>query len=181
MDKNNKLFILSILLIAAAALSRLVPHPANCTPVTAVALFSAVYFSDKRLSFALPLASLFLSDMLLLAVNGTSLGAINIVVYASIAAIVGIGFLLKKHFGILPLAASAIGGSILFFIITNFAVWAGWNMYPKTVEGLIQCYAAAIPFFRNALLGDIGYTAVLFGLHYLAETIIIKSPEKSAV
>jgi len=80
------------------------------------------------------------------------------------------GFLLQKNRSALRVAGAAFISSILFFVFTNFGVWAFGSLYPKTVEGLIACYVAAIPFFQNTLLGDALYTAVLFGGFALAET-----------
>jgi hypothetical protein len=62
-----------------------------------------------------------------------------------------------------------LAGSCLFFLVTNFAVWAGGSLDPLTPEVLAACYAAAIPFFCNALLGDAFYATVLFGVWALAE------------
>ncbi len=66
-------------------------------------------------------------------------------------------------------AAAAVAGAVSFFVLTNFGVWALGTMYPKTLAGLEACFAAAIPFFRNMLVGDLFYTAVLFGGFYLLE------------
>jgi hypothetical protein len=61
---------------------------------------------------------------------------------------------------------------VVFFIVSNFGVWAWWNLYPHTPEGLWACYTAAIPFFRNTLLGDATYSTVLFGGFALAERLL---------
>jgi len=58
---------------------------------------------------------------------------------------------------------------VLFFVLTNFGVWALGALYPKTLTGLTECYVVAIPFFRNALLSDLFYSALLFGGLALAE------------
>ena len=71
----------------------------------------------------------------------------------------------------LSLAASALAGSLSFFVVSNLAVWASWNMYPKTLSGLMTCYAAALPFFRRGLKGDILFTAAVFGLPVAASAI----------
>ena len=70
----------------------------------------------------------------------------------------------------MPIFGAAILSSVLFFIVTNFGVWltgGGW-FYPKTLQGLIECYTLAIPFFRNSLAGDLVYTGVLFSLFELS-------------
>ena len=66
---------------------------------------------------------------------------------------------------------SALAGSVSFFLISNFAVWAAWDMYPRTVAGLMACYEAGIPFFRHAVVGDLLFTAVMFGAPALAQSL----------
>ena len=69
------------------------------------------------------------------------------------------------------MAAAALTSSVSFFALSNFAVWASWNMYPKTVAGLMTCYTAALPFFRRGFEGDMLFTAVMFGLPAAAGAI----------
>ena len=150
-------------IILAAALSRLIPHPPNMTSVTAIALFGGAYFADRRLAFLVPLAALFLSDL--------ALGFYHYmeIVYVSFALIVCIGLWLQKNRSALHIAGAALASSVLFFLLTNFGVWIEGSLYPMTLNGLIACYVAAIPFFRNTLLGDLLYTIVLFGGFALLE------------
>ena len=68
---------------------------------------------------------------------------------------------------------ASLAGSLLFFVVTNFAVWATGRLYPLTGSGLAVCYAAAIPFFRNSLLGDIAFTTILFGGMALLENRLV--------
>ena len=150
-------------IILAAALSRLIPHPPNMTSVTAVALFGGAYFPDRRLAFLVPLAALFLSDLALGFYHHME------IVYASFALVVCIGLWLQKNRSALPIAGAALASSVLFFLLTNFGVWAFGSLYPMTLDGLIACYVAAIPFFRNMLLGDVLYTVLLFGGFALLE------------
>jgi hypothetical protein len=152
-----------VCIILAAAASRLIPHPPNFAPITAVALFGGVYFSNRRLAFLVPLGALFLSDLVIGFYHHMY------VVYASFGLIVCVGLLLRRHRKPRAIAAAALASSILFFVITNFGVWALGSLYPKTMPGLLACYVAAIPFFQNTLLGDAFYTAVLFGGFSLAE------------
>jgi hypothetical protein len=150
-------------LILAAAASRVIPHPPNFTPITAIALFGGAYFSKKWLAFLVPLSSLLLSNLVL----GYGVG--SYVVYASFALVVSIGLLLRRRRSGLAIGAAALASSVLFFLVTNFGVWFFDNMYPKTGAGLIMCYTAAIPFFKNAVLGNAFYTVVLFGGFALAQ------------
>jgi hypothetical protein len=152
-----------ISMILVAALSRLLPHPPNMTSVTAVALFGGAYFSDRRLAFLIPLAALLLSDLVLGLYNHME------IVYTSFALIVCIGLWLQTNRSALHIAGAALASSVLFFLVTNFGVWAFDSLYPRTLEGLVACYVAAIPFFRNTLQGDVLYTVVLFGGFALLE------------
>ena len=157
-----RLLVLVCMILAAAA-SRLIPHPPNMASITAVALFGGAYLSDKRLAFLIPVAALFLSDLVL------GLYSHMEIIYGSFALVVCIGLLLRGKRSPLRIAGAALLSSVLFFAVTNFGVWAFGSLYPKTVAGLLACYVAAIPFFQNTLVGDALYTAVLFGGFALAE------------
>ena len=150
-------------MILAAALSRLIPHPPNLASVSAVALFGGAYLADKRVAFLLPLAALFLSDLVLGFYRHME------IVYLSFAVIVGIGRLLQNNRSVPRVAGAALASSFVFFVMSNFGVWAFGSMYPKTFDGLTTCYVAAIPFFWNTLQGDLLYTALLFGGFSLLE------------
>jgi hypothetical protein len=87
------------------------------------------------------------------------------------AAILFLGTALRKNTKPLPIAGAALAGSVTFFLISNFGVWAATNMYAKSVSGLMTCYVAGLPFFRRTLEGDLLYTAVMFGLPVVAAAI----------
>lgn len=157
--------MLVIAIVVSAALSRLLPHVPNVTPITAVALFAGAYFSDRRLAFAVPLAALFLSDIVL---GFDRLGE-TVAVYLSFALVVALGLWVGHRRSALRVGAAALSASVLFFAITNFAVWAFGTLYPNTWAGLVQCYVAALPFFRHTLAGDLAYTILLFGGFALLE------------
>ena len=155
--------LIGSILILAAALSRLLPHPDNFTPIAAIALAGGVYL-EKRFALIIPLAALVISDIFI--------GFHNTIlfVYGSLVIIGFMGLWLKSHKKIVPVLGTAILSSILFFVVTNFGVWltgGGW-FYPKTWQGLVECYTMAVPFFRNTLAGDLIYTGVLFGLFELS-------------
>jgi hypothetical protein len=149
--------IFLLVLCVAAASTRLLPHPPNFVPITALALFGAVYF-DKKYAFILPVGALLLSDIFLGFYDGMAW------VYGSFVLIGFLGFWLKTHKSILAVAGTTLVGSVLFFVVTNFGVWMSGILYMPNFTGLIQCYTAAIPFFRNSLIGDGFYVAVLFGI-----------------
>lgn len=151
-----RLIVLMAMTMAAVA-SRLVPHPWNLTSITAVALFGGAYFEDRRLAFAVPLAALFLSDLVLGFYSGMP------IVYLTFALIVGVGVWLSRRRQPALIAGAALFSSILFFLLTNLGVWAFGSIYPRTMAGLEACYIAAIPFFRGSVEGDLLYTLILFG------------------
>jgi hypothetical protein len=153
--------IASILILVA--LARLLPHPPNFTPVMALALFGGAVFADRRLALLLPLGAMLLSDLFL----GFHLQMIS--VYAAFVLAVVLGTMLRERRRPLPIVGATLSASVLFFIVTNFSVWLLDGLYPLTFEGLMASYTAAIPFFRNAVLGDLFYAAVLFGGLALAE------------
>lgn len=154
-------FILLLGLIAGAAVLRLVPHPPNFAPIGAMALFGGASFVDRRVALLLPLAALFLSDLVL------GLHVLVPVVYGSFALNMLLGRWLRSRRQLVPVALATIAGSIQFFVVTNFACWLLW--YPHTSAGLVACYVAALPFFHNTLLGDATFSGVLFGATALAE------------
>ena len=149
--------LVMLAVIAAAAASRLLPHPPNFAPVAAMALFGGAHFADRRLAFVLPLAVMFLSDLLL------GWHSLIPVVYGTFVLITIVGLQLRKRRTVGSVAVAAVSSSVLFFVVTNFAVWAQGSLYPRTLAGLMAAYVAAIPFFRNTLAGDLSYTTVLFG------------------
>lgn len=149
--------ILPGLLILIGVFARLVPHPANFAPITAIALFGGMYL-PKKYAFVLPLVAVFLSD-LWLGFDFSSMWA----VYGSFLLSGVIGLYIRQNKSVSIVITGTVFASVLFFLITNFAVWWGTNMYSKDWVGLINCYIAGIPFYRNTLMGDIFFTTILVG------------------
>ncbi len=159
-------YIYAFVLILAAALSRMLPHPPNMVPVTALALFGGVYL-DRRLSFVVPMAAMLITDWFI-GFHSTALW-----VYASFLMIGLIGLWLRNHRGVLSTIGASVTGSVLFYLITNFGVWLSPPyMYDQSLSGLVQCYVAAIPFLRNTLAGDLLYVGALFGLYEMGKRLI---------
>jgi hypothetical protein len=161
-------------MIAVAVASRLVPHPWNLTSVAAVGLFAGAYLDDRRLAFLVPLAALFLSDLVLGFYQGMP------VVYLSFALVVGLGLWLRTRRRPLMIAGATLAGSVLFFGLTNLGVWAFGALYPHTGAGLAACFIAALPFFRGTLEGDALYSLILFGGFALLESRIAALREPAA-
>lgn len=145
-------------LILVGVVSRLVPHPWNATPVTAIALFGGTYLS-KRWAILLPLAIVAMSD-LVLGWHSTILFT-----WGAFAVTGWLAWWIRVRPSAARILAGSLLGSVIFFFVTNFGVWAMQTLYPKTASGLWECYVAGVPFFRNALVGDLVYTAVLFGMY----------------
>lgn len=162
-DAQNNTLVFA--LIALAIAGRLIPHPDNFTPVAAVALFAGALLPGWRACAAV-LASLVISDLLLGFVPDT----FSVAVYGGFLASIALGRWLGAQRTVLKTGLAAMGGSVIFFIITNFAVWLlyekhGGVNYDQNLSGLIECYVAALPFLRNAMAGDLFWVALLFGLH----------------
>jgi hypothetical protein len=143
--------------VLLAAASRLIPHPDNVTPLAAMALFGGAHLSNRAAAVAVPLTALLLSDLVL------GFHSTMPFVYGSFIVIVLIGARLGRRKAVLPVAIAALASSVLFFLVTNFGVWAMGTMYPETWAGLTAAYVAAVPFFRNTVVGDLAYVAMLFG------------------
>ena len=155
-------------MIVLAALSRLLPHPPNFSPVEAIALFGGAYFAKRSAAVWVPLAAMFVSDLALGLVNGGIywsyfLSAGYLLVYLCIALSAVLGFGLRGRVSVLRVGAYSLLGSVLFFVVTNFGAWLGSPMYPQTGAGLAAAYVAGIPFFQWTLLGTLFYSALLFG------------------
>ena len=155
-------------MILLAALSRLLPHPPNFSPVEAIALFGGAYFASRGTAIWVPLAAMFVSDVALGVLNGGIyaeyfLSAGFLLVYLCIALSTVLGFGLRGRVTALRVGAYSLLGSVLFFVVTNFGVWLGSAMYPKTAAGLAATYVAGVPFFQNTVAGTLFYSAVLFG------------------
>ena len=151
--------ILSFLYISGIlALGRLIPHPPNFTPILAAAIFAPYIIRDRWMAMAVPLMAMFIGDVFI------GFHPYMFWVYGAIALSTVISRR-SMHLGkYVPLATMTIVSSVLFFTITNFAVWIMWDYYPNTLEGLIMCYTMAIPFFQNTVLSTIVYTALMASL-----------------
>ncbi|MFZ2025482.1 MAG: DUF6580 family putative transport protein [Microgenomates group bacterium] len=155
-----ELFIFTLL----GVVSRLAPHAPNLTAVGAVSLFMGAKYGVKK-SLIVLLSTMLIAD---------SIKGLHSVMWATYGALI-VGIFIGKYIASKNSAGWIIGStvvsSIVFFVVTNFAVWLAPNyMYAKTFSGLMECYAMAIPFFRNTLVGDLMYSGVFFGGFALVES-----------
>lgn len=173
MKKNWQLIaILAIIILAAA--SRLVHHPFNFTPMAAMALFAGCYLR-KSWAIILPLGAMLVSDYFI----GFYDWQVMASVYVSFILAFYIGWFLQSHKSWYGVIAAAVVSSVVFFLFTNFAVWAFFPWYPHTWAGLVSCFTLALPFFRNTLLGDAVYSGALFGLFEAALYLVNKKTAQS--
>lgn len=161
-------FIFLTSAIVLVAVSRLFPHISNFTPVAAMALFGGAYFSDKRMAILIPLITMFLSDVGLELLTGWGFHDTMVYVYIAFILTSIIGIQVGRKTTILSIAGGSLAASVLFFIITNFGVWAAAG-FQGGIMGLNTTYLLGIPFFVPTLAGDLFFNAILFGAFYLAQ------------
>lgn len=132
-------------------ISRIIPHLPNMTPVGATTLFSSAKFGIKK-GMIILLLTMLITDVLI------GLHPVMWATYGSLLMTLLIGRWVQKKYSLSRLLTGTLISSILFFMVTNFAVWLVPNgMYTKDLAGFIHCYVMALPFFRNSLLGDFFY------------------------
>lgn len=156
-DKNVIRVIVVLLLIGFAIWSRLIPHPANVTALTAVSLLAGAVL-PRRFALIIPLGAIIFSDLII------GLHSIVYATWGSFALIALLGMRLKD-IKMTNVAVASFASSTIFFAVTNFAVWMEGRMYSMTFDGLVLCFTNAIPFYRNMMIGDFIYSAALFGLY----------------
>ena len=154
--------ILICAIIFLVSLTRIFPHPPNFTPILALAIFGGAYLPNRITAISLPIISMFISDLII------GFHSQIFTVYATIILLSILGHLMKtKNFK--NFAITGFTGSLIFFIITNFSVWLGGSLYPLTIDGIIQCYIMAIPFFHNTLISTMLFLTILFFGYTFAE------------
>lgn len=166
---KNKPVYFALGFLVFSMVMRLVPHLPNMAPIGALALFSGVYLK-RRYSFLVPIVALLVSDLFI----GFYDWRLMAVVYGSFAISVVIGWLTRKDKNTFSIALGTLGGSIIFFLATNFAVWLFSDWYTQSLSGLLMSYTLALPFFRNSLIGDVFYTFMFFGVYELVPILSYK-------
>lgn len=176
--KNKKSILIAFaLMLIASIVYRIFPNrPVGFAPQFAIGLLAGAMVGRKAWAFALPLLSMFLSDVLYQLIYLAGYGEITGFYtgqwqnYLLFTVLTSIGFLIKKINVVNVLLASIISPTI-FFVLSNFILWAGWAGTrglgrPKTWDGLIQCYSDAIPFYQNNIISTIAFSTVFFGIMY---------------
>ena len=167
-DKRTNLWmdlLLVAFLIALNVAARLLPHAPGFLPVAASGFFAARVLSIPVLALLVPVLGMILSDM---ALPGED-WRIQAVGFVAIAIPAIAGMATRRWRGVVPVVATIIPCSVLFFLLSNGAVWTFSGMYPLSLSGLTQCYIAALPFLDKTILGDLFWTGVLFGGAWLVQ------------
>ena len=152
-------------LIAIDVEARLLPHAPGFLPVAASGLFAARMLRIPALAVVVPVLGMMLSDVALAGEDWR----IQAIGFAAISIPAVAGIFTRRWSGVVPVIAVIVPSSILFFLLSNGAVWAFSGMYPVNVQGLVQCYVAALPFLDKTVFGDLLWTAVLFGGAWLVQ------------
>ena len=177
-QKKGTVFIV-VLLILAAAISRVVMFPHNFSPMIGMAIFGGAVLNDKRLAFTLPIFSMFLSDLMFEIFNIAPgfWGWGQLAGYGIFALITMIAFTLKK-INVFTIAGYSVLSSVIFFLLSNTSFFIidnpVYHTYPQNFNGFIDCYVQALPFFRTSLIADLVYCGVLFGCFYFANQTFAK-------
>ena len=177
--QNTPTIILAVILILAAAISRVVMYPHNFSPIIGMAIFSGAVVNDRRLAFVLPIVSMFLSDVMFEVFNIAPgfWGWGQLVGYGILALITVIAFNLKK-INVVNVVAYSLISSVIFFILSNLSFFILdnpiYHTYTNDAKGFLNCFVQALPFFRTSLIADLVYSGALFGAYYLITHYVIK-------
>lgn len=150
---NIKIF-LGVLLVLSA--SRFIPHPPNFTSLIALSFYVPALFGFRYI----PVVVLtFLITDLFIGFHSTILFTWGSVILIGLIS----KFLRNTVFSRL---SGSLLGAIIFFVITNFGVWAS-GFYGYSLEGFIQCYTLAIPFFTHTIISTVIFSLVIECLQYV--------------
>ena len=169
----------AVFLILAAVLMRVLRHyglinlPPNFSPIAAISLFSAVYLTKKQ-ALIIPIIGMLVADIFI----GFYNPAIMFFVYLSFILTSVLGLYIKQNKSFPNIIGGSLIASVLFYLITNFAVWAWSGLYSQTLTGLSQCYIMAIPFFKNTLLGNLFYVMLMFGSYEIISFLVKQRKSK---
>lgn len=171
MRSNKNLLLTLLMLIVVAALYRVIPQrPLGFAPQLAMALFAGAVIKDRKWAFALPIFSMFISDVIyhflytrgLTAISGFYPGQLtNYLLFAGMT-VIG---LFMKRINLINIAGFSILVCVIFFLLSNFFVWNSGSGFgrPHTFEGLILCYSDGLPFLANSIVATLLFSGVLFG------------------
>lgn len=185
MNKTKEIQLFAVIFFVIAVLVRFIPGAYNMSAIGALGMFVACFWS-ARLGCLFALAAMGLSDLLGHWFSVPSMGFyapwLMITVYSAVAfsavfgKLIGISRRRLKTPLLVSAPLGAVGATVAFFLITNFAAWLDPQMpYPMTLEGLLQCYAAGIPFVKNTLIGNLLFSGLFFGVYSFALQTVLQS------
>jgi hypothetical protein len=163
-----------MMFILGAALTRWIPHPPNATAIGAMALFAGFQSTSLLVALALPLAALFLGDLMM------GFHETMMFTYLGFGLVVGLSYFSKRILQQsfvkkgLSVISMALLGSLIFFVVSNVGVWLTSSMYTHDLKGLAECFVMALPFLDNQVVGDLVYTGLLMGSF---EYLSVKNPQ----
>ncbi|MBS1597973.1 MAG: hypothetical protein JST75_07090 [Bacteroidetes bacterium] len=174
-----------ILLVVIAAMYRVIPdRPFGFAPQWAIAIFAGAVIKDKKLALAIPVLSMFFSDMFFQILYTSGLSSTQGFYegqwqnYVLFGILTFIGFAIRK-INVLNIFIASLAAPTVYFILSNFILWAGWSGTrgygrPKTWSGLIQCYNDALPFYRTSIAATLIFSTILFGVYFLLKRPSVK-------
>jgi hypothetical protein len=178
MNNNRNTVLVFLMVFLATALFRVIPYDLRAgwlgAPQFAIAVFAGAVIKDRKMAFALPLISMLLSDTIMQIMHAFNPALMpgfysgQFINYAIIVFLTVIGFFVSKS-NPLQIGAGLLASPIVFFILSNFFVWAGnggWH-HPKTLAGMMQTYTDGLPFLKTDLLGTAVWGVALFGIYHL--------------
>ncbi len=170
MTQKKSNFLIAVALIIFAAILKVITYPNSFTPIIAIALFSGVVITDRKLAFAMPLLAMFVSDLMMEVFNIAQgfYGWGQIGNYAALLFVTVLGFSMKK-INVLNVVGYSIVSSLLFFFLSNSNsfIFDTFNLYERSFAGWIKCLGAGLPFLKNRIPTDLIYSALLFGSYVL--------------
>jgi hypothetical protein len=167
-NETKKIALIGAIIILIAG-TRLMEHPFNFTPVTAISIFAGCYLR-KYWGIIFPLAGMLVSDYFIGFYDWKLMAA----VYIGIGISFYVGWYLQHKIKWYRIILAALISSIAFFVTSNFAVWFFYQWYPHNLSGLTRCFVMALPFFKNNLVGDLIYTGALFGGYEFARKYFVQ-------
>ena len=172
MQFKNKSVLMITAIVIFGVIARLLPHFPNFAPMGAIALFAVAFYKRKSLALIMPVTAWWLSFLFL---NNTRYAVTEEISWftldqlfsiIALIIIVVLGGLLLKKVSLSKVILGSTGASLVFFVISNFGVWMKGMLYPKTIQGLIECYSMALPFYQATFLSDMIYSSMFFGAMY---------------
>ena len=154
-------FKITIGIFLVLAASRFIPHPPNFTSLIALSFYIPALLGIRFLPAVLVCFGI--TDIII-GFHGTILFTWGSVFLIGIISTKFVKNLSSRISG-------ALIGALIFFIVTNFGVWS-LGSYGYSVEGFINCYTLALPFFGYTLVSTLLFSILIESVYkfYLVKT-----------